>query len=510
MPCLRTPSTSSNPNAFEPTIEISLKYSGVSSHHVGPCTPAFTSVPRALQHPRARPRTSPACRPCRTRRRCRRGTPSAGRRSSLQHAARPRGRFLDHLQRGRVPDHRRAELARHLGLRLEARDDEHFDVGVQRAQDRGRARAERARAVDHHLAARRRRVPRDRVQRHRERVGEHRELVGDVVGHLEQLRVVRGHQLGVAAVARPSTCRCGCRARSVRRRTTQHRLKSPRLARRAHRRDAARPARQPRVEHDAVADLEPFGLGTERDDVGDDFVAEHLRQREERLHRVVGRPHLAPVHEHLLGVRAADAGEPGLGDDPVGQQEPGLVHVDELHRRVREVAQQVVVGVGLGHRIRLHAVEKCFHRRERYVASDRERHVVDDAVAELLVALDRARRRPRARSVAVPPAAREARERAAVHRERDGRRRRGGVEQHRAAFRRNVHRGDDRRRRRRPRTRRCCRAARPPSCRRRTAAPSAGCARATDRRPGRRGIPAGRSPRGCPGRGTSSRTRGSP
>ena len=48
MPCLRTPSTSSNPNAFEPTIEISLKYSGVSSHHVGPCTPAFTSVPRAF------------------------------------------------------------------------------------------------------------------------------------------------------------------------------------------------------------------------------------------------------------------------------------------------------------------------------------------------------------------------------------------------------------------------------------------------------------------------------
>ena len=48
MPCLRTPSTSSNPKAFEPTIEISLKYSGVSSHQVGPCTPAFTSVPRAF------------------------------------------------------------------------------------------------------------------------------------------------------------------------------------------------------------------------------------------------------------------------------------------------------------------------------------------------------------------------------------------------------------------------------------------------------------------------------
>ena len=81
------------------------------------------------------------------------------------------------------------------------------------------------------------------------------------------------------------------------------------LARRAHRRDAARPARQPRVQHDPVADLEAFGLGPERDDVGDDLVPEHLRQREEPLHRVVGRAHLAPVHEHLLGVGAADAGE---------------------------------------------------------------------------------------------------------------------------------------------------------------------------------------------------------
>src|SRR5205085_4007434 len=47
MPCWRTPSTSSTPNAFEPTNDSSLKYSGVSSQYVGPWTPAFTSVPRA-------------------------------------------------------------------------------------------------------------------------------------------------------------------------------------------------------------------------------------------------------------------------------------------------------------------------------------------------------------------------------------------------------------------------------------------------------------------------------
>ena len=44
----RTPSTSSTPNAFEPTHAISLKYSGVHSHGVAPCTPAFTIVPRAF------------------------------------------------------------------------------------------------------------------------------------------------------------------------------------------------------------------------------------------------------------------------------------------------------------------------------------------------------------------------------------------------------------------------------------------------------------------------------
>ena len=61
----------------------------------------------------------------------------------------------------------------------------------------------------------------------------------------------------------------------------QHRLKSPTSHAGHTGVDAARPARQPRVQHDPVADLEPFGLGTERDDVGHDLVPEHLRQREE-------------------------------------------------------------------------------------------------------------------------------------------------------------------------------------------------------------------------------------
>ena len=48
MPCLRSPSTSSMPKAFEPTQLISLKYSGLHSQRPGACTPLFTSVPRAL------------------------------------------------------------------------------------------------------------------------------------------------------------------------------------------------------------------------------------------------------------------------------------------------------------------------------------------------------------------------------------------------------------------------------------------------------------------------------
>src|SRR3954454_22640420 len=50
MPCLRTPSTSSIPNAFDPTQLSSLKYSGVYSQLVVPCTPAFTIVPCALSN----------------------------------------------------------------------------------------------------------------------------------------------------------------------------------------------------------------------------------------------------------------------------------------------------------------------------------------------------------------------------------------------------------------------------------------------------------------------------
>ena len=196
MPCLRTPSTSSNPNAFEPTqrdlLEVQRR---VLPRRSGRARPPS----RACRAPSARGRRprSVSCLPTVSYTTSMPpgnaiGSPSCARSTPPDHAA----ASSITASAGVVRDHRRAELARPARpARSKRATTPHLDVGVERAQDRDRARAERAGAVDHHLAARRRRVPRDRVQRHRERVGEHRELVGDVVGHLEQHRVVRGHEL---------------------------------------------------------------------------------------------------------------------------------------------------------------------------------------------------------------------------------------------------------------------------------------------------------------------------
>src|SRR3546814_9506623 len=54
------------------------------------------------------------------------------------------------------------------------------------------------------------------------------------------------------------------------------------------RRDATRCARQPRVEHDALADVEARSVGTAADDLADDFVAHHLRERAQPAHGGVG------------------------------------------------------------------------------------------------------------------------------------------------------------------------------------------------------------------------------
>ncbi len=96
------------------------------------------------------------------------------------------------------------------------------------------------------------------------------------------------------------------------------------LARGAGRGDAPRAAGQPGVQHDALADVEAPGLGTERDDLGDDLVAGHVGERGEGGHRVVDVAGVE-VTEHELGVGSADAREDGTGDHPVRPRHPGVV-----------------------------------------------------------------------------------------------------------------------------------------------------------------------------------------
>ena len=191
------------PKALEPTQLISLKYSGLHSHRPGRVDAALHERAAGLEHAHLDleglglgdgvvghvDAAGVAHR-----------EPVEALHRRPQHAARPRGQLLDQLELRAEAEHRvRAELVGEVGLRVEAGHHADLHVGVQGAEDRDRARAERARAPHQRLAARGRRVARDAVQRHRERVGEDGVLVVDRVGHREQHRRVGRHELGVAA-----------------------------------------------------------------------------------------------------------------------------------------------------------------------------------------------------------------------------------------------------------------------------------------------------------------------
>ena len=191
MPCLRTPSTSSIAERVgaDPADLLEVR---AASTPTAPASgrPLFTSVPRALS---TRSPTSNGLRgadgvvddvdaagPARPA-----GRPTAG---AARRPTTPASSSTS-SSRGSGANDRGAERAgqRAPGPAKRATDGD-LDVGVQRAQDRGGAGAERAGAVDEHPAARRRRVAGDGVERHRERVGEHGDLVGRRVGHREQHR----------------------------------------------------------------------------------------------------------------------------------------------------------------------------------------------------------------------------------------------------------------------------------------------------------------------------------
>ena len=189
-----------------------------------------------------------------------------------------------------------------------------------------------------------RRMAGDRVQRHRERIGEHRELIGHLVGHAEQHAVVRGHQLGVAAgdVGRHT----GVNARfDVAVGETPAQAVIAGFTCGTQRFDPTRRARQPRVQHHSLADIQPARLRAQRDNICDDLMAHHLWKRTERGHRVVGVT-LAEVEEHLLGVRPADPRQARPGDHPIIVQGNGIRHIAQSDWRVGEIAHQRVCVVG--------------------------------------------------------------------------------------------------------------------------------------------------------------------
>ena len=132
------------------------------------------------------------------------------------------------------------------------------------------------------------------------------------------------------------------------------------LARRAQRADAARRARQPRVEHDALAHLEAVGLRAELGDLGHHLVAHHLGERAQPAHGAVAVA-LTEVEEDLLGVRAADAGEEGAGDQPVGAQRAGVRDLAQRDRGHGQVAGQAVGALRGGPGLRVDPEDQCLH-----------------------------------------------------------------------------------------------------------------------------------------------------
>ena len=223
-----------------------------------------------------------------------------------EHAARPTGERFDELQSRLRREDRGAEPASHLGLAGPAGDGRDFDVGVQRAQDRRRRRAEGAGTVDHGLAARPRRRSRHRMERDGEGVRQHCDLVRDFVGHRNHHGAVGGHQfgetarrlLGVAGVDAGGEASLG---------EAPAQAQVAGLACGARRFDATRTARQPRIEHDPLAGFDAPRVGADFLHGGDELVAEHLWERDQRRHGIVDLV-LGVLHEHLLRVRSADPG----------------------------------------------------------------------------------------------------------------------------------------------------------------------------------------------------------
>ena len=218
---------------------------------------------------------------------------------------------------------------------------------------------ERAAAVDEHLAARRWRVARHRVQRDGEGVAEDRHLVGHALGDGDEHRLVGGQVVGEATgrVLRRPGVDAG---RDGALREVPAHAEVAGLARGARWVDAAGPAREPGVQDDALADLDGGDRGADLDDVGHHLVPEHRREGEVPVQRAVAEV-VAEVHEDHLGVGAADAGQPRLGDAPVVPERRRAVELLEAHRGPGEPDHEGVGLVRWRPAVAADAVEQTLH-----------------------------------------------------------------------------------------------------------------------------------------------------
>jgi hypothetical protein len=213
----------------------------------------------------------------------------------------------------------RAEPGGELGPGARPGCRPHLGGRIQVAEQRDHGEGERARAVDQNGLAIDRRREQDRSQRDADRVRQHRGLVADVVGDGEQLRGVRAEALGVRAEGRRAVPEVN-RDRQVAGAEVAAPGVASGLAGLARRVDAARNARQPRVEHHPSAVAHP---------PSDHLVAQHVRKRHKRGERVVS----GAVQQDLLHVGAAKARKRGLHPHPVVGGQRQLVDVLDADRR---------------------------------------------------------------------------------------------------------------------------------------------------------------------------------
>ena len=91
-------------------------------------------------------------------------------------------------------------------------------------------------------------------------------------------------------------------------------------------------------------------------------MTHHLRKRAECGHRVVGVT-LAEVEQDLLGVRPADAGQPGPGDHPIIVQRLRIGHLRKRDGSPGQVLGERVGVLGHVERLTRHAEDQRPHGR---------------------------------------------------------------------------------------------------------------------------------------------------